>query len=49
MKIRSMKLIAQSASADGTSGIPKWFICAEQVARELEAELVAAVARAATT
>ena len=38
-----MKLIAQSASADGTSGIPKWFICRSRLAVELEAELVAAV------
>ena len=38
-----MKLIAQSASADGTSGSPNLFICAQQPAVELEAELVAAV------
>ena len=39
-----MKLIAHSASADGTSGRPNRFIASQQLAVELEPELVAAVA-----
>ena len=43
-KKRSLKFVTQRKSADGTSGMPKWFISPKQRAVELQAELLAPVA-----